>query len=285
MASEPRRGLGRGLSALLGEAEQGAPEGSRDVPVDRIHANPEQPRRTFDEGELEELAASLREKGVLQPILLRRSPLDSSLYQIVAGERRWRAAQRAGLRMIPALVRDIGDSAAIEIAIVENVQRADLNPVEAAAGYQALMDRFGHTQEAVATVVGKSRSHVANALRLLALPEGVRAEIASGRLSGGHAKALAAAPDPEALARQVLERGLNVREAEVLARGERGGRRRKRPKRVDTVDAERRLSEATGLKVEIVDRGDRGEVRIAYQTLEQFDEILLRLVRRPDTQA
>jgi len=284
MAQEPRRGLGRGLSALLGEAEQGAPEGSRDVPVDRITPNPEQPRRSFDEAELEELAGSIREKGVIQPILLRRAPMDSSLYQIVAGERRWRAAQRAGLRHIPAIVRDLDDAATIEIAIVENVQRADLNPLEEAAGYQALIERFGHTQEAVAGIVGKSRSHVANALRLLALPEAVRAEVASGRLSAGHAKVLAGAPDAEALAQRVVEQGLNVRETEALARG--GGKptgRSRRPpgKRADTRDLERQLSEGIGLQVEIVDRGERGEVRIAYGTLEQFDEILRRLTQRP----
>jgi ParB family transcriptional regulator, chromosome partitioning protein len=285
---EPRRGLGRGLSALLGEVEQARPEGSRETPIDRIHPNPDQPRRSFPEAEIEELAASIRERGVLQPILVRHSAQHPELYEIVAGERRWRAAQRAGLRAMPVLVREMENAEAMEVAIVENVQRADLNPMEEAAAYRALMDAFGRTQEAVARAVGKSRSHVANALRLLNLPPAVRDEIAAGRLSAGHAKIIAGAPDPEALARRVLDEGLNVRATEAIAR-ETGGAKSSRPggrakaKSADVREMERQLSDALGLKVEISDRGEKGQVRISYETLEQFEDVLERLTRRQTT--
>ena len=296
MADPPRRGLGRGISALLGESEapidaaavaaSGGPP--QTVPIELLRRNPDQPRRFFGEAELEELAASIREKGILQPILVRPMPGAPGEYQIVAGERRWRAAQRAGLHAAPVLVRDLDDLDVLEIAIVENVQRADLNPLEEAQGYKALMDRFGRTQEAVAQVVGKSRSHVANALRLLALPEVVRDHVAAGRLSAGHARAIATAPDPAALARTVVDKALSVRQAEALSRqaqdrpaaGAAGrapagpGRAAKDP---DTVALEQDVSDTLGLAVEIDYRDGRGMVHVRYETLEQLDDICHRL--------
>ncbi len=293
--AEHRRGLGRGLSALLDEAAEAAVSGEgeapatsvREAPIELLNRNPEQPRRDFGEAEIEELAASIREKGVLQPILVRPMPGKPGEYQIVAGERRWRAAQKAGLRLMPVVVRELDDLAALEIAIVENVQRADLNPIEEALGYKALMERFGRTQDAVAQNVGKSRSHVANALRLLGLPEAVQLELRAGRLTSGHARALAAAPDPAALAREVIERGLNVRETEAMARKAQGGGDKPRtaprapagPKDADTRALEEDLADVLGLDIEIIDRGGAGELRIAYATLEQLDDLCQRLTR------
>jgi ParB family chromosome partitioning protein len=291
--AETRRGLGRGLSALLDEAGAAAVSGEapppqagvREIPIEHIRRNPDQPRRDFPDADIEELAASIRENGVLQPILLRPHP-DGTEWQIVAGERRWRAAQRAGLREVPAVVRELDDLATLEIAIIENVQRADLNAIEEAGGYKALIDRFGRTQDAVAQAVGKSRSHVANLLRLLALPDAVQAELRAGRLSAGHARAIAAAPDPEALAQAVIGRGLNVRETEALARKAQGGdaaRPRAKPgavaKDADTRALEDDLSDVLGLTVEILDRGGAGELRVAYSTLEQLDDLCRRLTQ------
>ena len=208
-----KRGLGRGLSALLGEAEEiehaADPQaGVRDIPIELIHRNPDQPRQHFSEAELAELEASIRDKGVLQPILVRPSPKTPGEYEIVAGERRWRASQRAGLRAMPALVRNVDDNLSYEIAVVENVQRADLNAMEEARAYQALMGRLGYTQEQAAERVGKSRSHVANTLRLLQLPEAVQQHVVTGKLTAGHARALLGSENPEALAEQILDGGL-----------------------------------------------------------------------------
>lgn len=292
--AETRRGLGRGLSALLDEQTAAAvgddggppPSGVRELPIEQIRRNPDQPRRDFPEAEIDELAASIRENGVLQPILVRPHPDGSGDWQIVAGERRWRAAQRAALREIPAVVRALDDLAALEIAIIENVQRADLNAIEEAGGYKALIERFGRTQEAVAQAVGKSRSHVANALRLLALPDAVQLELRAGRLTAGHARAIAAAPDPAALARAVVDRGLNVRETEALARRAQAGDAA-RPaaarggKDADTRALEDDLAEVLGLKVEIFDRNGAGELRVSYATLEQLDDLCRRLTQAP----
>ena len=288
--AEGRRGLGRGLSALLGEAETpktaaGESGGGREIPIELIQRNPDQPRRAFGEAEIEELAASIREKGVLQPVLVRPSPDAAGQYQLVAGERRWRAAQKAGLRSLPALVRDLDDSQVLEIAIVENVQRSDLNPLEEALGYRALMDRFGRTQEAVAQVVGKSRPHVANALRLLNLPAEVQAMLADGRLSAGHARALVGAPNALALAKEVVERGLNVRETEALTRRAPETKSARAPRkggivRNPDIDAlENDLAEILGLEVELLDRGGAGELRLRYATLGQLDDLCRRLMR------
>jgi ParB family transcriptional regulator, chromosome partitioning protein len=287
--AEHRRGLGRGLSALLGEADP-AIEGAAaeaeggSIPIDLIGANPRQPRRDFSDADLDELAASIRERGVLQPILLRPAPGEVGRYQIVAGERRWRAAQRAGLREIPAVVRDLDDLKTLEIAIIENVQRVDLNAIEEAFGYRDLIDQFGRTQEEIAGIVGKSRSHVANAIRLLGLPESVQTELRAGRLSAGHARALAAAPDPASLAEEVLARGLNVRQAEALARSAQAPTRSATPAKARGKDADTRaleedLGEALGLKVEINDRGGAGELKIRYASLEQLDDLCRRLTR------
>jgi ParB family chromosome partitioning protein len=288
--AENRRGLGRGISALLDEASaeamagaEAAPaQGQRTVPIEHIRRNPDQPRRDFAEAEIEELANSIREKGVLQPILVRPAPGAPGEYQIVAGERRWRAAQKAGLRELPVVVRELDDRETMEIAIIENVQRADLNAIEEAFGYQALIERFGRTQEAVAQTVGKSRSHVANALRLLALPEAVQLELRAGRLTAGHARAIASAADPAALARQAIDQGMSVRATEAMARRAQnaGAVRTVKPTRrkdADTRSLEEDLAETLGLKVEIIDRGGVGEVRIHYTTLEQLDDVCRRL--------
>jgi ParB family chromosome partitioning protein len=290
-----RRGLGRGLSALLDEAEavaapgaagvaDGARTGSDEAPIELLRRNPDQPRRQFGEAEMEELTDSIREKGVLQPILVRPVAGTPGEYQIVAGERRWRAAQAAGLRTVPILVRELDDLDVLEIGIIENVQRADLNPLEEALAYTALIDRFGRTQEVVARVVGKSRSHVANALRVLALPEAVREHLAAGRISAGHARAIATAPDPAGLAQAVIDRDLSVRQAEALSRQAQdrpasaphvpGARKGRNP---DTVALEEDIAEALGLKVQIDDKGGRGVVTVAYESLEQLDHLCQRL--------
>jgi len=297
MAAEGRRGLGRGLSALLGENEVSAtldpnaaqPAGagwSLMVPIELLHANPDQPRKIFAEAELDELANSIREKGVIQPLLVRST---GGEYEIVAGERRWRAAQRAGLRELPVVIRNLADGEVLEIGIIENVQRVDLNPIEEALAYRQLMERFGRTQDAVAEVVGKSRPHVTNALRLLNLPEVVQGYVLQGQLTAGHARAVLAANDPVGLARQVIDQNLSVRQAEALAKkagSTSGGQgpRAKAPghaggKDADTLALEHDLSEALGLAVEIFDRDGVGEVRIQYETLEQLDEICRRLSR------
>ncbi|PZR31991.1 ParB/RepB/Spo0J family partition protein [Caulobacter segnis] len=291
--AEGRRGLGRGLSALLGEVEAapaqapGDPSaGSRDAPIELLKRNPDQPRRTFREEDLEDLSNSIREKGVLQPILVRPAPGAPGEYQIVAGERRWRAAQRAGLRSVPIMVRELDDLAVLEIGIIENVQRADLNVLEEALSYKVLMERFERTQDAIAQTIGKSRSHVANTLRLLALPEEVQSYLVSGELSAGHARAIAAAADPVGLAKQIIAGGLSVRETEALARkaptapsAKNKGGRPPRVKDTDTQALEADLSSVLGLDVTIDHRGGEGALTIRYATLEQLDDLCNRLTR------
>jgi ParB family chromosome partitioning protein len=267
-----------------GGRDNAGPGGVRDVPIELLRRNPDQPRRTFSDAELEELSNSIREKGVLQPLLVRPAPGAPGEYQIVAGERRWRASQQAGLRALPVVIRaDLDDLDVLEIGIVENVQREDLKPLEEAQAYKALIERFGRTQEEVAKTVGKSRSHVANTLRLLALPEGVLAYLDEGRITSGHARAIANAPDAERIARLIVEKDLSVREAEALARdSHRPGRApeiKSAPpsKNADTQALEQDLSETLGLLVQISDRNGTGEVRIAYKTLEQLDSLCRRL--------
>ncbi|MBS0294974.1 MAG: ParB/RepB/Spo0J family partition protein [Proteobacteria bacterium] len=296
--SERQRGLGRGLSALLGEAAAEVPvadqaaaarAGAHEIAVELIGRNPDQPRKIFTEAEVDELAASIREKGVLQPILVRPAPGEEGRYQIVAGERRWRAAQKAGLRMVPVLIRDLDDIEVLEIAIVENVQRSDLNAIEEAMAYRALMDRFGRTQDAVAQVVGKSRSHVANTLRLLALPDVVQDHVLAGRLSAGHARALVSQPDAVALAEQMIAGGVSVRQAEEMVReqsarrpgGSSGGREggRAGAGNADIRALEQDLGDVLGLDVLLKDRGGKGELTIRYGTLEQLDDLCRRLMR------
>ena len=287
--ADQRRGLGRGLSALLGEAEDiahaGEPaDGVRDIPIELVHSNPNQPRQFFREDDIATLADSIRDKGVLQPILVRPSPRTKGEYEIVAGERRWRAAQFAGLRVIPALVRTLDDERALEISIVENVQREDLNAMEEAQAYRALMQRFGHTQDQAAKSVGKSRSHVANTIRLLQLPESVQQHVIHGRLSAGHARALLSAENPERVAELVVEQQLSVRDAEAMVRGKAVGPKKasgpRKSKDADTASLEVDLEDALGMSVDVADRGGAGEVRIRYASLEQLDELCRRLMRR-----
>lgn len=291
--SEGRRGLGRGLSALLGEVDAAPAQapgeqlgGSREAPIEILQRNPDQPRRTFREEDLEDLSNSIREKGVLQPILVRPSPDTAGEYQIVASERRWRAAQRAGLKTVPIMVRELDDLAVLEIGIIENVQRADLNVLEEALSYKVLMEKFERTQENIAQTIGKSRSHVANTMRLLALPDEVQSYLVSGELTAGHARAIAAAADPVALAKQIIEGGLSVRETEALARkapnlsaGKSKGGRPPRVKDTDTQALESDLSSVLGLDVSIDHRGSTGTLTITYATLEQLDDLCNRLTR------
>ena len=255
--------------------------GPLSIAIDLVQRNPQQPRKHFDEGDLEELANSIRTHGVLQPILVR--PIHAGRFEIVAGERRWRAAQRAGLHTIPAVVRELNEVDVLEIAIVENVQRTDLNPIEEAQGFQALIDRFGRTQQEIADAVGKSRPHIANMLRLLALPDDLQEMVRDGRLSSGHARAILTAPDPRGLAQRAIKEGLNVRDVERLAqqaKDEKHGPRASPTsdgKSADTRALEQSLSNALGLDVSITDKGGAGEIKVSYKTLDQLDDIIRRL--------
>jgi ParB family chromosome partitioning protein len=283
--------LGRGLSALLEEAGAATtPEarqavGVRELFIEQIVRNPDQPRRTFTPEDLDELTASIKERGVISPIVVRPRPGGAEgEYQIVAGERRWRASQSAGKRTIPGVVRDLDDLEVMEIALIENIQRADLNALEEARGYAAMEARFGRNAEAIAKVVGKSRSHVANTLRLMRLPESVRLHVESGRLSAGHARALLEVENASEIADRVVKQGLNVRQTEVLARRVKSGdtipaKPRPSGKDADTIDLETTLGNTLGLKVEVLDSGGAGELRLHYQTLEQLDDLCERLSR------
>ena len=263
------------------------PFGVRMAPIESLKPNPDQPRKIFDREDLEELAASIRDKGVLQPILVRSHPKEDGVWQIIAGERRWRAAQLARLTEAPIIVKEMDDVAVFEVAIIENVQRTDLNPLEEADAYRMLMERFGRTQDAVAGVVGKSRSHVANTLRLLQLPEEVLHHVRTGKLSAGHARALITAPNPVVLADQIVAEGLNVRQAEALARRAADGPKSRKPGAppaggegsADVAALEQDLADALGLKVQLADRGGKGELTIGYGTLEQLDDLCRRLMR------
>ncbi|UUX52230.1 ParB/RepB/Spo0J family partition protein [Nisaea acidiphila] len=289
--SAKNRRLGRGLASLLGEdaAEGGSVDRlqqSRAVPIEKVHPGRFQPRRVFDEAELDALADSVREKGVIQPILLRRDPDREGTFEIIAGERRWRAAQRAQLHEIPAHIREFDDREALEIAIIENVQREDLNPLEEAEGYHRLVEEHGHSQQEVAKAVGKSRSHIANTMRLLALPTEVRGYLDAGEITAGHARALLTAENPAALAAEVVRRKLNVRETERLVQKEKqpttsGGSRQPRrkgsvEKDADTRALENDLSQKLGMHVEIASGidGQSGALMIRYESLEQLDALL-----------
>ncbi len=284
--AQPRgsRSLGRGLSALLGddsEATPGRTEAlrSRTLPVAFLRPNPLQPRRNFDEEELTGLSELIAEKGVLQPILVRPTAKHDS-YEIIAGERRWRAAQRAKLHEVPVLVREFSDAESLEIAIIENVQRSNLNPIEEAAGYQELVDRFNYTQEQLARVIGKSRSHIANLLRLLKLSPRIQGLLREGKISAGHARTLVTAGDPETLVDQILAQGLNVRDVEKKARQARTGQT-PAPKDADTRALEHSLSDALGLSVAIDHAGQKGgTLTIRYRNLEQLDQVI-RLLQGP----
>lgn len=285
-----RSRLGRGLAALIGDVgeEIGAIErarGQRKVPVEFLRPNARNPRKVFDDAELEDLAASVRERGILQPIIVRSIPGMIDAYEIIAGERRWRAAQRAELHDVPVILVEANDREALEIAIVENVQRADLNPMEEAAGYERLIAEFDYTQNDLAKVIGKSRSHVANTLRLSKLPEPVKRMVGDGSVSAGHARALLAVSDPEQVAKRIVEQGLTVRDVERLGQDE--ARSENKPVRAaapkadkdpDTRAVEKALEEALGLGVSIQHRANGGgEMRISYKTLEQLDALCRRL--------
>ncbi|MFL1463739.1 ParB/RepB/Spo0J family partition protein [Roseococcus sp. DSY-14] len=278
MSAKPR-GLGKGLSALLGEAASisaAAPgAGLRTLPVSALQPGPFQPREAMDEPALEELAASMREHGVLQPILVRPRKGEAARFEIIGGERRWRAAQKAGLHEVPALVRDFSDREAMAAGLVENLQRQDLHPLEEAEGYGRLTRQFGLTQDALAKVVGKSRPHVANTLRLLNLPERVQGLLRDGALTAGHARALLTAPNPEALALAIVDRGLNVRQAEALAaQRELPVRPERRAPDAETRALERELSARLGLRVVIRHDGKAGQLVLSYRDLDQLDGLL-----------
>jgi len=290
MAAKRQTGLGRGLSALMADVltdepdteDAGARKHDQLVPVDHIHPNPDQPRRHFNQDVLEELAASIREKGVIQPLILRANPRQEGTYEIVAGERRWRASQLARLHELPAVIRDYSDTEALEIAIIENIQRADLNPLEEAAGYRDLMERFGHTQEKLGEALGKSRPHIANLLRLLKLPEAVQKLVREDRLTAGHARALITARDPEALARQVVAKGLSVRETEKLAKkgdSPKAAKPQQTEKDADTKRLEEDLTASLGMKVSIDHKSgaESGQVVVKYKSFDDLDEICRRL--------
>ncbi len=291
-----KRGLGRGLSALMADVDvrdagSGAQTGSdrggeQKLPIERVTPNPDQPRRDFDEGALQELSDSIAEKGVIQPLIVRPSPDESGSYQIVAGERRWRAAQMARLHEIPAIIREFTDTEVLEVAIIENIQREDLNAVEEALGYRQLQEKFGHTQEQLSSALGKSRSHIANLMRLLNLPADVLAWLRQDKLSAGHARALITADDPTALARIVIAKGLSVRETEKLAKkgSDKGNNQKQAPptsniKDADTRALEQDLAAAIGMKISI-DHGsgrESGTMTISYKDFEQLDDLCRRL--------
>ncbi|MBU2980325.1 ParB/RepB/Spo0J family partition protein [Lentibacter algarum] len=287
------RGLGRGLSALMAETS-GDIRNERDgrasaseqrTPIERILPNPDQPRRQFDQEKLDDLTNSIREKGIIQPLIVRPDPNVAGSYQIVAGERRWRAAQKAQLHEIPVIVRDIDDTELLEIAIIENIQRDDLNPVEEAVGFKQLIDKFGHTQEKLAKALGKSRSHIANQMRLLSLPKDVLGFLSDGKLSAGHARALITSSNPSALARDVVKRGLSVRQTERLAKEDPSAPKRPqstKPQKVkdaDTVALENDLSANLRMKVEIshLSGSEAGKMVISYSSLDDLDDLCQRL--------
>ncbi|MBY5350221.1 ParB/RepB/Spo0J family partition protein [Rhizobium leguminosarum] len=287
-----KRRLGRGLAALIGEMDQPVPveaertiSADRMIPIEFVSRNPRNPRRFFDDTELHDLASSIRQHGIVQPIVVRTMSRDR--YEIIAGERRWRAAQLAGLIEIPVIVRDVDDKTALEIAIVENVQRADLNALEEALGYEQLIAEYGYTQNDLGEIIGKSRSHVANSLRLLKLPDPVRDLLAAGSLSAGHARALVSTSDPASLARTIVAKGMSVRDAEKLAQNNIKAQSepqqpalRRDQKDSDTLALERTLSDALGLDVAINHKASGGQIKISYKSLEQLEEVCRLLERR-----
>src|SRR5215470_7946588 len=291
-AEEARSRLGRGLASLIGDvggeaAHVDRPRNQRKVPIEFLKPNPRNPRRAFSEEELNELAASIKQHGVIQPIVVRSVKGATDKFEIIAGERRWRSSQLAGLHEVPIVPVEVSDSDALEIAIIENVQRENLNAMEEAQGYHALADEFKHSQEEIARIVGKSRSHVANMMRLTKLPAEVQAYISQGQLSAGHARALIGVPDPLAAAKRIVEEGLNVRQTEELAHVEGVPVRKPQKARVsggktkdaDTLALEKRVSDALGLSVSIQHRDPGGTVQISYRSLDQLDDVMRRLAK------
>jgi ParB family chromosome partitioning protein len=285
--------LGRGLSALLGNEAVEIPHsrtpGGNDtegrgfslMPVEFLVQSPLQPRRVFNQDDIDALAESIKERGILQPILVRPNPLNADEYEIIAGERRWRAAQLAQLHEVPVIIKELNDEEVLEVALIENIQRADLNALEEAFGYRRLIDDFEHTQDSLATALGKSRSHIANTLRLLVLPDGVKKLLANGAISAGHARALIGAVNPKEVANEIVKRGLNVRQVERLVRASKDGLQKSAPKSKekdsDTLALESSLSDVLGLNVEIDFNGSGGKLSVKYKTLEQLDDIIRRL--------
>ena len=290
MMQAQKKRLGRGLAALIGDdtTEEAVIQDIRTLrhmPIELLHASPNNPRKHFGESDLDDLAKSIREKGLLQPIVVRPRP--DGEYEIVAGERRWRASQRAGIHEVPVLIRELSDGEALEIALIENIQRSDLNPLEEARAYSLLLEQFNYTQQQLAESVGKSRSHIANTLRLLNLPDSVRSQIETGKLTAGHARTLVATDSPAELADQIIKLGLSVRETESLVResGNPAQNKRSKPEKdADTKTLERELTTATGLKVEIAHKGPAGgTVTISYKSLEQLEDISRRLQSTSNT--
>lgn len=295
--SEKQRGLGRGLSALLGDndvsstlkeaepARVAAPESKdnrSEKPIELLIRNPDQPRRVFNEADILELSESIKIRGLLQPILVRPAPGQTGKYQIIAGERRWRAAQMAGLHQVPVVIRELNDLEALEIGLIENVQRTDLNPMEEARAYHVLSERFGNTQDTIAKSVSKSRSHIANLMRLLSLPEHLQDMVLQNQISAGHARALLTADNPEGLAQRIINEGLSVRETEALAKAPAALTYVNRPKPYRSADLEaleRSLSEALGLKIGLTEKGEGGEIKISYRTLDQLEAVCEKLLK------
>jgi ParB family chromosome partitioning protein len=292
MADEGKSRLGRGLAALIGDVSeetkktttQSGGRTQRRAPVEFLRPNPRNPRRDFSEADLDELAASLREKGIIQPIVVRPVRGSADKFEIIAGERRWRAAQRAGLHDVPIVAVDVTEDEALQLAIIENVQRTDLNAIEEASGYQALINDFRHSHDEIAKTVGKSRVHITNTLRLLKLPEKVQSLVRSGKVSAGHARVLIGRPDAEELAQKIVDMGLSVRQVEEWGRAGKSppppAARSRADKDADTVALERRVTDALGLEVTIDHRGEAGVVHVRYRSLDQLDEVVRRLERK-----
>ena len=278
-----KKGLGRGLSSLMGDTETTQTKNTNvgqetKIPIANLKPSPSQPRRLFNKNSINELADSIKAKGLVQPLVVRPSPSDANSYEIIAGERRWRAAQIAQLHEVPVVIRNFNDTEALEIAIIENVQRSDLSPIEEAAGYKRLIENHGHTQEDLSGIVGKSRSHIANIIRLLSLPQSIQDMITEGKISSGHARAIMNSAFPEQLAEKIINENLSVRDAENLAKDKKGIIKKLKLKDPDTIDLENKISEKLGLTININHKGKKGgSIKIDYKTLDQLEMITQKL--------
>jgi ParB family chromosome partitioning protein len=278
-----KKGLGRGLSSLMGDTETTQTKNTNvgqetKIPIANLKPSPSQPRRLFNKNSINELADSIKAKGLVQPLVVRPSPSDTNSYEIIAGERRWRAAQIAQLHEVPVVIRNFNDTEALEVAIIENVQRSDLSPIEEAAGYKRLIENHGHTQEDLSGIVGKSRSHIANIIRLLSLPQSIQDMITEGKISSGHARAIMNSAFPEQLAEKIINENLSVRDAENLAKDKKGIIKKLKLKDPDTIDLENKISEKLGMTININHKGKKGgSIKIDYKTLDQLDMITQKL--------
>ena len=278
-----KKGLGRGLSSLMGDTETTQTKNinigqETKIPIANLKPSPSQPRRLFNKNSINELADSIKAKGLVQPLVVRPSPSDANGYEIIAGERRWRAAQMAQLHEVPVVIRNFNDTEALEVAIIENVQRSDLSPIEEAAGYKRLIENHGHTQEDLSGIVGKSRSHIANIIRLLSLPQSIQDMITEGKISSGHARAIMNSAFPEQLAEKIINENLSVRDAENLAKDKKGIIKKLKLKDPDTIDLENKISEKLGLTININHKGKKGgSIKIDYKTLDQLEMITQKL--------